>query len=85
MTEKPFNISANIKVLDGGNLVTPQVIGTTLPTSDNLNILGRSTCFMQHLSLLEHVYSIAASGLIEILSTLLTDEMEANIGILLIE
>ena len=39
MTGKPFNVTTNIKVLDGGNLVTPQVIDTTLPASDNLNIL----------------------------------------------
>ena len=82
MTGKPVNVSTDIEVLHSLYLITPLVVSTALPASDNLNVLSGSTSIGKKLGLMQHIHSIAASVVIEILSTLLTDEMVADIIIL---
>ena len=82
MTGKPVNVSTDIEVLHSLYLITPLVISTALPASDNLDVLSGSTSIGKKLSLMQHIHSIAASVVIEILSTLLTNEMVADVIIL---
>ena len=82
MAGKPVNVSTDIEILHAWYLITPLVISTALPACNNLDVLSGSTCIGKKLSLMQHVHSITASVVIEILSTLLTDEMEADVVIL---